>query len=74
MISDTLSEAAAEMRGDLRKMPDSYPPEDPLTVRIVALIGEMDAVQQELENRAAAELAADDRRLAGEKGGRRPSA
>jgi hypothetical protein len=58
MISDTLSEAAAEMRGELTAMPDSYPPGEPLTVRILALIEQMDAVRQELEDRAAAELAA----------------
>jgi hypothetical protein len=28
-ISDTLSEAAAEMRGELKKMPDSHPPGQP---------------------------------------------
>ena len=61
MISDTLSEAAAEMRAELKKMPDSYPPGDPLTARIMALIEQMDAVQHELEDRAAAQLAADDR-------------
>ena len=61
MISDTLSEAAAELRGDLQKMPDSYPPGNPLTARIVALIAEMDAVQREIEARAAADLAAVDR-------------
>jgi hypothetical protein len=58
MISDTLSEAAAEMRGELAATPDSYPPGEPLTVRILALIEQMDAVRQELEHRAAAELAA----------------
>jgi hypothetical protein len=42
MISDTLSEAAAEIRGDPEKMPDSYPPGAPLTARIVALIDQMD--------------------------------
>lgn len=61
MISDTLSEAAAEIRGDLKKMPDSYPPGEPLTARIVALIAQMDAVQHELEEHAAAEAAATDR-------------
>lgn len=61
MISDTLSEAAAEMRGDLQKTPNSYPPGEPLTARIVALIAEMDAVQREIEARAAADLAAVDR-------------
>jgi len=61
MISDTLGEAAAEVRGDLQKMPDSYPPGEPLTERIVALIAEMEAVQQEVEDRAAADLAALDR-------------
>ncbi len=60
MISDTLSEAVAEMRRDLETMPDSYPPEEPLTARIVALVEQMHAVQQELEDRAAAELAAED--------------
>jgi hypothetical protein len=57
-ISDTLSEAAAEMRGELTAEPDSYPPGEPLTARILALIEQMDAVRQELEDRAAAELAA----------------
>jgi len=61
MISDTLSEAVAEMRRDLEEMPDSYPPGDPLTARIVALTEEMDAIQHELEDRAAADLAAIDR-------------
>ncbi len=61
MISDTLAEAATQMRGELNEMPDSYPPGDPLTVRIVALIEEMDAVQQELEDHAAADLAEIDR-------------
>lgn len=75
MISDTLSEAVAEMRGDLKKMPHSYPPGDPLTARIVALIEEMDAVQQELEDRAAADLAAVDRQYQlGEMGDRQPPA
>ena len=63
MISDTLSEAVAEMRGELQKMPDSYPPDDPLTVRIVALIEEMDAVRRAVEDHAAAELATEDTRL-----------
>ncbi|MGO8958293.1 MAG: hypothetical protein ACLQFR_13115 [Streptosporangiaceae bacterium] len=61
MISDTLSEAVSEMRGDLQELPDSYPPGDPLTERIVALIEQMEAVQQEVENRAAADLSAVDR-------------
>ncbi len=61
MISDTLSEAVAEMRGDLAKMPDSYPPGDPLTTRIVALVEEMDAVQHAIEDRAEVDLAEVDR-------------
>jgi hypothetical protein len=61
MISDTLAEAATQMRGELNEMPDSYPPGDPLTTRVVALIEEMDAVQQELEDRAAADLTEIDR-------------
>ena len=61
MISDTLSEAAAEMRGDLQKMPDSYPPGDPLTAHIEALIAEMDAVRHEIEAKAEADLTALDR-------------
>ncbi len=72
MTSDTLSEAVAEMRGDVQKMPDSYPPGDPLTVRIVALIEEMDAVRREVEDHAAAELVADDRRLKDRMGDQRP--
>ena len=75
MISDTLSEAAAEMRGDLQKAPDSYPPGEPLTARIVALIAEMDAVQREIEAHAAADLAAVDRRYQlDEIGNRQPPA
>jgi hypothetical protein len=75
MISDTLSEAAAEMRGDLQEMPDSYPPGEPLTERIVALIAEMEAVQQEVEDRAAADLAALDRQYQqGGMGDRQPPA
>ena len=72
MISDTLSEAAVQMRHELESMPDSYPPGAPITVRIVALIEQMDAVRQELENRAAAELAADDWHNLDEMGGRQP--
>ena len=72
MISDTLSEAAVEMRGELERMPDSYPPGEPITARIVALIEQMDAVRQELENRAAAELARDDRHNLDEMGDRQP--
>jgi hypothetical protein len=75
MISDTLSEAAAEMRGDLQEMPDSYPPGEPLTERIVALIAEMEAVQLEVEDRAAADLAALDRQYQrGEMGDKQPPA
>lgn len=75
MISDTLSEAAAEMRGDLQKMPDSYPPGEPLTARIVALIAEMDAVQREIEAQAETDLAAADRQYqADEVGDRQPPA
>ena len=75
MISDTLSETVAEMRGDLQEMPDSYPPDKPLTERIVALIAEMEAVQQEVEDRAAANLAAVDRQYQpGEMGDRQPPA
>ena len=75
MISDTLSEAAAEMRGDLQKAPDSYPPGEPLTARIVALIAEMDAVQREIEAHAAADLAAVDRQYQlDEMGDRQPPA
>jgi hypothetical protein len=73
MISDTLSEAVAEMRGNLRNMPDSYPPGEPLTARIVALADEMDAVRRELEDRAAADLAAVDRQYQlGEMGDQQP--
>jgi hypothetical protein len=73
MISDTLSEAVAEMRGELTATPDSYPPREPLTMHILALIGEMDAVAQELEDRAAADLAAMDRHdQRDETGDRRP--
>ena len=68
MISDTLSEAAVQMRHELASMPDSYPPGEPSTARIVALIEQMDAVRQELENRAAAELAAEDRHNRDENG------
>jgi hypothetical protein len=75
MISDTLSEAVAEMRGDLKKMPDSYPPGEPLRARIVALVDEMDAVRRELEDRAAADLAAVDRQYQlGEMGDQQPPA
>jgi hypothetical protein len=73
MISDTLSEAVSEMRGDLQAMPDSYPPGEPLTVRILALIDEMDAVQHEIDDRAAADLDAIDRQYQrDDMGGRRP--
>ena len=72
MISDTLSEAAAQMRGELKSMPDSYPPGAPITARIVALIEQMDAVRQELENRAAAELATEDQQNPDEMGDRQP--
>lgn len=61
MISDTLSEAVAEMRGDLQENPGTYPPAEPLTERIVALIEEMELVQQEVEDRAAADLTVLDR-------------
>ena len=74
MISDTLSEAAAQMRGELKTMPDSYPPGEPITARIVALIEQMDAVRQELENRAAAELATEDQQNPDEMGDRQPPA
>lgn len=75
MISDTLSEATAEMRGALENMPDSYPPGEPLTERIVALIAEMDAVQHEIEARAADDLAAVDRQFQlNEMGDRQPPA
>ena len=72
MISDTLSEAAVQMRGELKKMPDSYPPGEPITARIVALIEQMDAVRQELENRAAAELATEEQQNPDEMGDRQP--
>jgi hypothetical protein len=63
------------MRGELKKMPDSYPPGEPLTARIVALVDEMDAVQHELEIRAAADLTAVDRQhQLGEMGDRQPPA
>ena len=75
MISGTLSEAVAEMRGDLQKMPDSCPPAEPLTQRIVALIAEMEAAQPEVGGRAAADLAVTDRQYQlGEIGDRQPPA
>jgi hypothetical protein len=61
MISDTLSEAVAQMRGELQRMPDSYRQGEPLTVRIEALIAQMDAVRSEVDAKAAADLAAVDR-------------
>ena len=72
MISDTLSEAAVQMRGELKSMSDSYPPGEPITARIVALIEQMDAVRQELENRAAAELATEEQQNPDEMGDRQP--
>jgi hypothetical protein len=70
MTSDTLSEAVAEMRGELMATPDSYRPGGPLTVRILGLITE---VQQELEDGEAADLAVVDRHYQRDEiGDRRP--
>ena len=49
MISDVLSEAVTDIRDYLTRMPDVYPPGDPVTVRITALVTEMDAVRQVLD-------------------------
>lgn len=58
MVSDTLTEAAAERRGELTATPASYPRRLPPTIRVLAPIDEMDAVAHELADRATADLAA----------------
>ena len=49
MISDILHEAAGHIRGVLNSHPLSYPPRDPLTKRIEALVTEMEAIRDILD-------------------------
>jgi|HubBroStandDraft_3_1064219.scaffolds.fasta_scaffold2036966_2 hypothetical protein len=49
MISDVLYDAAYHIRRVLNSHPLSYPPHDPLTKRIEALVTEMEEIQAELD-------------------------
>lgn len=50
MISDTLSDAAYDIRRYLADMPNVYPAGDPLTARILALLDEMESIGRALNS------------------------
>ena len=49
MVSDTLSDALDAINRDLQSYPESYPPGDPLTLRIIHMTHEMEAIRRILD-------------------------